>query len=379
VFSSHVFWGLPLMQQEVRGSDCLLALWEKARLLKPVTPDMSVVISSMAGKNSTSEREFVRNPALLPASSIKFLLFAGKGGVGKTTLACASALRLAQEHSGKEILLFSIDPAHSLAVCLNCQVGPQETRVAPGLSVIELDAQAEYERLKREYVTEVTEVFDRVKGQSGTELAFDREVMEKMLDVAPPGLDEMLALTHIVDLMDGGQYDYFVLDTAPTGHFIRFLEMPELIEAWLKTFFSLFLKYREIFWLPKISQLMVDLSKKMKVFRRMLTDARQAALMAVSIPTEMAYAETGDLVAACLRLGTAVPVLFVNLVIPTSTCPNCSVLSRTQEPVLGRFLAESVDRHTTLVFRQDEPQGIERLRALGRDLYVVPSSNALQT
>jgi arsenite-transporting ATPase len=245
--------------------------------------------------------------------------------------------------------------------------------------VIELDAQAEYERMKREYTKEVAEVFDRASGQSGTELTFDREVMERMLDVAPPGLDEMLALTRIVDLMESSRYDYFVLDTAPTGHLIRFLEMPELMEKWLKTFFRLFLKYREIFWLPKITQMMVELSKKMKLFRRMLTDAKQSALVAVSIPTEMAYAETGDLVAACQRLGMAVPLLFVNLVIPHSNCPNCSVLSRAQEPVLDRFQEKKVDRHTTLVFRQVEPQGLERLRALGRSLYLAPDLNALQT
>ena len=223
---------------------------------------------------------------------MKLLLFAGKGGVGKTTLACASALGLAEAWSGKEILLFSIDPAHSLAACLGREIGPREVRVAPGLTAIELDAQAEYERLKQDYADELTGVFERVTGQTGIGLAFDREVMERILDLAPPGLDEMLALTRIVDLMDRGRYDLFVLDTAPTGHLLRFLEMPELIEKWLKTFFGLFLKYREVFWLPRISQMMVELSKRVKVFRRMLIDSGQAALVAVTIPTEMAYAET---------------------------------------------------------------------------------------
>ena len=204
---------------------------------------------------------------------MKFLLFAGKGGVGKTTLACASALRLAEERSGREILLFSIDPAHSLAACLGREIGPQEVRVAPGLTVIELDAQAEYERLKQNYADELTGVFERVTGQAGIDLAFDREVMERILDLAPPGLDEILALTRIVDLMDRGRYDLFVLDTAPTGHLLRFLEMPELIEKWLRTFFGLFLKYREVFWLPKISQMMVEISKRVKSFRRVLIDS----------------------------------------------------------------------------------------------------------
>jgi len=305
---------------------------------------------------------------------MKILLFAGKGGVGKTTLACASALCLAEEWSGKEILLFSIDPAHSLAACLGREIGPQEVRVAPGLTAIELDAQAEYERLKRDYADELTGIFERVTGQTGIDIAFDREVMERMLDLAPPGLDEILALTRIVDLMDRGRYDLFVLDTAPTGHLLRFLEMPELIEKWLKTFFALFLKYREVFWLPKISQMMVELSKRVKSFRRVLIDSGQAALLAVTIPTQMAHEETRDLVAACERLGVGVPILFVNMVTPASRCATCSALRRAEERVLGRYDAMCADRHVALVFRQEEPRGLERLRALGRALYVASGS-----
>ena len=91
------------------------------------------------------------HPAFLHAEQLRLLLFGGKGGVSKTTLACASALRLAEERSCKGTLLFSIDPAHSLAACLGREIGPQEVRVAPRLSVIELDAQAEYAHLKQNY------------------------------------------------------------------------------------------------------------------------------------------------------------------------------------------------------------------------------------
>ena len=378
VFSRYTLWGLPLFLEEVRGTERLLTVWEHARPLAQAkgnaergTMNDELRWGSGIQRSALSvQHSAVSNPAPLPASSMKLLLFAGKGGVGKTTLACASALRLAEAWSGKEILLFSIDPAHSLAACLGREIGPREVRVAPGLTAIELDAQAEYERLKQDYADELTGVFERVTGQTGIGLAFDREVMERILDLAPPGLDEILALTRIVDLMDRGRYDLFVLDTAPTGHLLRFLEMPELIEKWLKTFFGLFLKYREVFWLPRISRMMVELSKRVKAFRRVLIDSGQAALVAVTIPTEMAYAETKDLVAACERLGVGVPILFVNMVTPASRCPTCSVLRRAEEPVLGRYDAACAGRHVALVFRQEEPRGLERLRALGRALYV---------
>lgn len=374
VFSKCTVWSLPLFLEEMRGTERLLSVWEQARPLPQARWHGEHGTPSDELKGAPVQHSPVGNPASLPASSMKLLLFAGKGGVGKTTLACASALRLAQERRSKEILLFSIDPAHSLGACLGCAIGPKEIRVAPGLTAIELDAQAEYERLKQDYADELTGVFERATGQAGIDLAFDREVMERMLDLAPPGLDEMLALSRIVDLMDRSRYDLFILDTAPTGHLIRFLEMPELLEKWLKTFFQLFLKYREVFWLLKISRTMVELSKRVKVFRRMLSDAKQAALVAVTIPTEMAYAETGDLIAACERLGLTVPTLFVNMVTPPSSCPVCSALSRAQAQVLDRYDAARAGRHMALVFRQEEPRGLDRLHLLGRALYAASSS-----
>jgi arsenite-transporting ATPase len=374
MFSKYVFWGVPLFLDEVLGTERLSTFWEQVLPLTHVLHDAG--IATTGGETQcASEPAVASNPAPLPSASIKLILFAGKGGVGKTTLACASALRLADERGGKEILLFSIDPAHSLGACLGCKIGPQETRVAPRLSVIELNAQAEYDALKKMYADELRGVFDRDESQSGIDLAFDRDVIERMLDVAPPGLDEMLALTRIVDLMDRNRYDLFVLDTAPTGHLIRFLEMPDLIEQWLKAFFSLFLKYRAIFWLPSIVEMMTKLSLKMKKFKRMLTDARQSMLITVTIPTEMAFSETGDLLAACDRLGVAIPILFVNMVTPPSSCPTCAALHRGQQTVLDRYQRACAGRHLGLVFRQPEPHGLARLRALGGALYQAPSAD----
>ena len=88
-----------------------------------------------------------RLPAPLPR--LTFLIFAGKGGVGKTTLACATAVRLAREFPGKEILLFSTDPAHSLAACLEAPLGPQPVRLGPGLTAMEIDAPGEFAALKK--------------------------------------------------------------------------------------------------------------------------------------------------------------------------------------------------------------------------------------
>ncbi|MFY9259552.1 MAG: ArsA family ATPase [Gallionella sp.] len=360
-FAQHALWGVPLFLTEMQGSARLLTLWSHAQLLQK---------SRLSdAPNPISISQHVSHPASLPAPSLKLMMFAGKGGVGKTTLSCASALHFAERYPNKKTLLFSIDPAHSLAACLGCVLGAQPVQIAIGLSVVELDAAAEFVQLQQEYTEELRQVFERATANKGLDVAFDRDVLERILDIAPPGLDEVLALMRIVAWMEQGRYDLFVLDTAPTGHLLRFLEMPELIEQWLKAFFALFLKYRDIFWLPHITQMMVDLSRRVKLFRRVLFDAEQAMLVAVAIPTEMAYAETVDLLAACERLGVSTPLLLVNNLTPNSPCPVCTQLRRTETRVLAEFDATFTQRHRTLIFRQTIPQGVEPLRALGRALY----------
>ena len=366
IFPGHEPWGLPLVLEETRGTERLTSLWEQLRPLdawqQPAPASAPVPAPALESFAA------VKNPACLPSSLTQLLFFAGKGGVGKTTLACASALRLAEEWQDKEILLVSIDPAHSLSTCLNQQIGPNEVRLSRGLSAIELDPEAEHARLKQLYADEVAGVFERLSAQANIQIEFDQEVIERLMDTAPPGLDEVLAITRIVELMDQGRYDLFILDTAPTGHLLRFLEMPELIEAWLKTFFSILLKYRQVFRLPKVTQAMVDLSKKVKQFRRVLTDPERASLMAVTIPTEMAYEETGDLVAACERLRASAPVLFVNMVTPESSCSTCSALRRGELLLLERYQETFREQSLTVVYWQESVER-ERLGSLGRSLY----------
>lgn len=110
------------------------------------------------------------------------------------------------------------------------------------------------------------------------------------------------------------------------------------------------------------------------MLQKVLVDSEQAALVAVTIPTEMAYEETQDLVAACEWLGVWVPMLFVNMVTPASRCPTCSALHRAEARVLDRYEAAYAGRHVVRVANQEEPRGLERLRRHGRVLYDASAS-----
>jgi arsenite-transporting ATPase len=203
----------------------------------------------------------------------------------------------------------------------------------------------------------------------GFDLTFDRVVMEKMMDLAPPGLDEVMALTRILDLLVHGRFDLFVLDSAATGHFIRLIELPALIDEWLKSFFHVLLKYEYVLKLPRLSGQLVELSKRLKQFRRLLTDPARAILYVVSIPTQMAWEETKDLLAACDRLSIVVPSIFLNLMTRPSECALCASLRRRELQAVRTFRRAFPKQQLSMVYRQGQPVGLDRLEELADSLH----------
>ncbi len=361
LLSGYTFWGMPLHPREVRGEESLGTFWGDLTALTEPDP------TPFRPSAPASQQVEVVDQAPSPMAS--FLIFAGKGGVGKTSLACATALQLASGPQERNILLVSTDPAHSLATCLAVPIGPSLTRLTPGLAAIETDAVAEFQALKTEYAEEVEQFLGALMNMDRIDLVFDRQVIERLLDLSPPGLDEVMALTRVMELMAEERFDLLILDSAPTGHLLRLLELPEVIDKWLKVIFELLLKYKHLFRMPKLSRRLIEISRNLKRLRIMLRDPAGAALYAVSIPTEMAFEETRDLIAACKRMGISVPVLFLNQATPPSQCSLCSALYEEESTVREKYRQVFTSRHQTLVYRCGELSGIEQLGELGAALY----------
>jgi arsenite-transporting ATPase len=357
--AKFALWGLPLYAEEVRGQKTLESFWDRVEQITEAPPATSEPSPTLALRVEASIQ--------WPPPQTTLLLFAGKGGVGKTTLACATALHLAQDRAGKKVLLFSTGPAHSLSSCLGTPIGPRPKLVFPGVEAMEIDSESEFRALKKQYAGDIQRFLESIS--SNFDLTFDRAVLERILDLSPPGLDEVMGLTRVMALLASGGYDVLVLDSAATGHLIRLLELPGIVDQWLKAFFDLFLKYPQIFRLTRFSQELVSMSKNLKRFRRLLTDPARSAVYAVSIPTDMAFEETRDLLAACARLGVSVPGLFLNLVTPPSDCLLCSALYRRESLVRRKFQRCLQEREMTVVYRWGEIQGFRRLAELGQALY----------
>ncbi len=161
-----------------------------------------------------------QRPSFFDRQGLQLLLFGGKGGVGKTTCATAAALRLSALAPDRSLLLVSTDPAHSVRDSLAGYVPPGK------LQVLELDAQqclAEFRQQNGDMLREIA--------AAGTFL--DDEDINQFLSLSLPGLDELMALFEISSWAETRQYDCIVVDTAPSGHTLRLLAMPELIRRWL--------------------------------------------------------------------------------------------------------------------------------------------------
>ena len=311
----------------------------------------------------------VDSPAQWPSAGLRLLIFAGKGGVGKTTLACATACGIAARQKDARVLIFSTDPAHSLSQCLDTAVGPEPVEIFSRLSAVEIDASADFNALKKAYETELEDFLDGLS--SSLDLTFDQQVMEQMMELAPPGLDEVMALNLAMSFLARDDYDLLVLDSAPTGHLIRLLQTPELMDQWLKVIFNLLLKYKRFFRLPKLTARLVEMSKSLKFLKRLLVDPEQSALYAVAVPNRMVFEETADLVSACRDMQIHVPVLFLNMATREKrVCPLCTAISQREKEIRHRFEKLYPGLVQPVVYRsQMELQGRAALEKMAGSLY----------
>jgi len=265
--------------------------------------------------------------ALAPPG-VRVLAFAGKGGVGKTSAAAAVALALAERRPDARILALSTDPAHSLGDALGLALGDDERLLpgVPGLAARELDAEAAF-RLRRErYRASVDEVFDALLGGSRFDIAYDRDVVRELIDLAPPGLDELFGVLSLVDAVLGRErkaYDVVVLDTAPTGHALRLFAMPDAALEWVHALLAILLKYRTVVGLGELASDLLEVARDLRELTSLLRDPARTRVVAVTRPAALPRLETARLLRGLRRLRIAVGAVVINAVTPEVTARHC--------------------------------------------------------
>jgi arsenite-transporting ATPase len=258
---------------------------------------------------------------LLPPRELLF--FAGKGGVGKSTCAAAYAAALSGE---RDVLLVSTDPAGSLADVFGSRVSTEGTKVGPRLIARQLDAEADFARFREAHRGQIRTVFAELGLEDSALL--DRRVLESILDLAPPGLDEIFAVQAILDA--SGTQQTMIVDTAPTGHFLRLLEMPDTALAWTHALLRVLLKYRSVLRLDGLAQDVLVWAKQLRGLLELLKDPGRSGVVVVTLPETLARRETDRLLAGLRR--ESVPVAAVVQNRWTAETPAAGPGTRTPEP-----------------------------------------------
>jgi arsenite-transporting ATPase len=276
----------------------------------------------------------------------------GKGGVGKTTTALALAIRAADESNG-DVLLVSTDPAPSIADALG-ETGAEWTTSDAGhaptgaehLVVRQMDASAAFARIRDEYQERIDALFGALVSR-GIDVQHDRAILRDLLALAPPGIDELFALSLLGDAIAEGRFARVVVDPAPTGHLLRLLDMPAIALDWTHRLMRLILKYRDVVGLGDTAQELIDFAKRTRVLEQLLHTASRSALVIVSLDEPVVRTETERLSDAARGRGINVPMLVWNRArnipapLPASVAPR-------------QFFAEE---------RSPAPIGVEALRA----------------
>jgi len=236
----------------------------------------------------------------------------GKGGVGKTTVACALALSVAYDGSGADdILLVSSDPAPSIGDALGISTprwahdGPVALVQIPRLHVWQMDAAAAFHDLRERYRDRIDSLFDSFLGRS-VDVAHDRAIVRDLLALAPPGIDELYALASLGETLAEATYARIILDPAPTGHLLRLLQMPLVALDWSHRLMRLIMKYREVTGITEAAADLVNFSRRTRALDELLHDETRAGVLLVSLDEPSVRAETTRLGALLRETGIAV-------------------------------------------------------------------------
>jgi arsenite-transporting ATPase len=296
----------------------------------------------------------------------KVLFFGGKGGVGKTTSAAATALQASR--AGKRVLLVSTDPAHNTSDILGRPVGPEIVEVLPNLHALEVDAAQESAR----YVEEVKE---RIKALFGHAILKEAN---RQIDLAAsmPAAEEVALFDRIGSLIRGedNRFDLLVFDTAPTGHTLRLIRMPELMEAWIRALSRSRRAMLGVDQEDKNDPIMISLGdrlERLREFRARLISPRVTSFVLVLNAERLPIEETARALAQLEEAGVRVGALIVNRVLPPSSIDPFLIARQAQE----RVYLDEIDSRFADVPRLRVPQlprdvhGIETLQTIAAALY----------
>jgi arsenite-transporting ATPase len=176
-----------------------------------------------------------------------------------------------------------------------------------------MDATAAFTRVRETYQSRIDALFTALMSR-GIDVEHDRAILRDLLTLAPPGIDEVFALSVLGDALAEQRFTRIVVDPAPTGHLLRLLEMPAIALDWTHRIMRLMLKYRDVVALGDSAQELLDFAKRTRALDALLRDHAQSGLLIVALDEPVVRAETVRLAAAARELGVDVSAVTWNRV-----------------------------------------------------------------
>ncbi|AEE74894.1 P-loop containing nucleoside triphosphate hydrolases superfamily protein [Arabidopsis thaliana] len=319
----------------------------------------------------------------------KYYMLGGKGGVGKTSCAASLAVRFA--NNGHPTLVVSTDPAHSLSDSFaqdltGGMLVPVEGPEAP-LFALEINPEKAREEFRSaSQMNGGTGVKDFMDGMGLGMLVEQLGELKlgELLDTPPPGLDEAIAISKVIQFLESPEYNMFtriVFDTAPTGHTLRLLSLPDFLDASIGKILKLRQKItsatsaiKSVFGKeekgPDAADKLEKLRERMVKVRELFRDTESTEFVIVTIPTVMAVSESSRLSASLKKESVPVKRLIVNQLLPPSSsdCKFCSIKRKDQMRALDMIREDSELSALTLMeapLVDMEIRGVPALRFLG--------------
>ena len=285
---------------------------------------------------------------------MRILLFTGKGGVGKTTLAAATGAALAAR--GRKTLVVSTDPAHSLGDAFGHTLGAEPSEVDALLSAVQIDSR-----------TLVDTTWHRLRAELQTTLAgagLDTLDAEELTVL--PGVDELLALSEVRRLAEDGPWETIVVDCGPTAETLRLLALPEAVSGYLTRAFG-----RR----GRVTESVRRLGTHLDGLRALLTEPSVTTVRLVLTPERVVVAEARRTLSSLALRGIAVDGLIANRLMPAPGIWRGGAASwlrtrRTQQDtVLAELAAAGFTAVSRVEHRAVEPVGLRALLEIAAELY----------
>ncbi|MBU4368995.1 ArsA family ATPase [Patescibacteria group bacterium] len=303
---------------------------------------------------------------------LQFIIFGGKGGVGKTTMSAALALKFAEAHKDKKILIFTTDPAPSLGDSFEQELSNKPAKIngTQNLWAMEINAKVVLEEFKEKYGKDILDIL-----QQGTYL--EDEETKEILSLDIPGLDEIMGLKKITDFMESQEYDLYIVDTAPTGHTLRLLTLPDLLDNWIKFLAGLRWKYHYIIErasgrkrIESADKFLLEMKKTVKKVKSLLQDPIKTEFVVVTIAEAMGVAETEDLISSLEKSRIPSHYIIINNIFPKDGSEFAEARRENQDKYISKMKKKfSGYIITEVILQPTEIRGVGALKSLAKKIF----------